>query len=106
MSLEFTQRTGSDNPLDSVDFGNDKSTPTFVDIDGDGDLDAFVAQEAAGLIFFFENTGNASSPNFLTGDSNTYSSLNNLSNPAPTFVDIDGDEDFDAFIGTLKQKVR
>ena len=73
MTLEFTQRTGSDNPLDGVGFEK-KSTPAFVDIDNDGDLDAFIGKEN-GFIGFFENTGSDSSPNFsATADSNKLTS--------------------------------
>ena len=48
MTLEFTQRTGSDNPLDGVGFEK-KSTPAFVDIDNDGDLDIFYTNSGIGL---------------------------------------------------------
>src|SRR5205823_12396026 len=37
----FTERTGAANPLSGVDVGL-YSTPSFADLDGDGDLDAVV----------------------------------------------------------------
>ena len=49
----FNQRTGADNPFNGIDVG-DVSAPTFVDIDGDGDLDAVVG-ESDGTLNYFEN---------------------------------------------------
>lgn len=98
MTLEFTERTGSDNPLNGVDFEGNNSKVAFTDIDNDNDLDAFVGK-GTGLVFYYENTGSASNPNFPSGDGNTYASLNVGANPDPTFVDIDNDGDFDAFVG-------
>ena len=98
MTLEFTERTGSDNPLNGVDWDGNNSTVAFVDLDNDSDLDAFVGK-GTGLVSYYENTGSASSPNFPSGDTSTYSSLQVGTNPDPTFVDIDNDGDFDAFVG-------
>ena len=39
------------------------STPSFADLDGDGDLDAFIG-ENDGIINYFQNTGSATSPAF------------------------------------------
>ena len=72
------------------------ASPTFVDIDDDGDLDAFIG--SIGGTSFFENTGSASSPVFVSPSTNPFG-LTNVSNADPTFVDIDGDGDLDAFIG-------
>ena len=36
--LGYTEQTGADNPFDGFDVGH-YSSPTFVDVDGDGDLD-------------------------------------------------------------------
>jgi hypothetical protein len=40
-----------------------QSAPTFADLDGDGDLDAFIG-ERYGDTFFFENTGTSTAPAF------------------------------------------
>jgi hypothetical protein len=40
------------------------SAPAFADIDGDGDLDAYVSESVTRSISFFQNTGSASAPAF------------------------------------------
>ncbi len=96
----YTEQSGAANPFDGVDVGN-RATPDFVDIDNDGDFDAFIGNQA-GSVRYFENTGNATSPSFneVAGAGNPLDTLGIASTKAvPTFVDIDGDGDFDAFIG-------
>jgi hypothetical protein len=95
----FTAQTGGSNPFNGVDVGL-RSVPTFVDIDNDGDFDAFIG-ENAGIIFYYENTGTNSAPTFTeqTGASNPFNGVDIGYNAVPTFVDIDNDMDFDAFIG-------
>jgi len=95
----FVERTGAANPFAGIDVGLD-SVPTFVDLDNDGDLDIFVG-EKNGTIRFFENTGSATTPVFTArfGAANALNGVDVDRDSAPTFVDIDGDGDFDAFIG-------
>ncbi len=119
----FVERTGAGNPLDGI-------TPTgveedgqlafvaFADIDGDGDMDAFVGStgwsysysyspigptytyERTGSITFYENTGNAKNPIFeQRGDADNPLFFVEEPNDGFAFVDIDGDGDLDAFGG-------
>ncbi|WP_125061175.1 cadherin-like domain-containing protein, partial [Aphanothece sacrum] len=85
------------NPFGLTDVGNN-SAPTFADIDGDGDLDAFVG-ELFGNTRFYRNTGTGSAPSFTLEATNPFGLTDVGNNSAPTFADIDGDGDFDAFVG-------
>ncbi len=95
----FSEVTGSSNPLNGVSVGQGTS-PTLVDIDGDGDLDAFIGA-GDGKIYFYRNNGSANSPSFslVTGASNPFNGVDVGEKSAPAFADIDGDGDLDAFIG-------
>jgi hypothetical protein len=66
---------------------------TSIDIEGDGDLDVFVSNHA-GDSKFFMNTGTFSNPAFAFDYS---PGVYNHYFDAATFVDIDGDGDFDVF---------
>jgi len=97
------------NPLAGFDVGL-KATPTFADIDNDGDLDAFVG-ESTGTVKFFRNTGTAAAPVFIATGANDPNTGQPVVNPlagfgvgggiraAPAFADIDNDGDLDAFVG-------
>ncbi len=85
---------------------NFASTNTaFVDIDGDGDYDCFIAQAYTGNggvhIKYFENTGTATHPVFVENEAKNplggnygygFYSINF------TFADIDGDGDLDCYV--------
>ncbi|PXX12815.1 Ca2+-binding RTX toxin-like protein [Nitrosomonas ureae] len=85
------------NPFGLGDVGSN-ANPILVDIDGDNDLDAFIGN-AEGNILFYRNTGTASNPSFAAPSTNPFG-LNDVGSMAsPTFVDIDNDDDLDAFVG-------
>jgi len=98
----FVERTGSANAFDAID---EKLNPTFVDIDGDGDLDMFEASDSSGngyplpgtvyYISYYENTGTANAPIF-TQQTNT-PIPSSVSANSIEFADIDNDGDYDAF---------
>ncbi len=110
-SLMFFENTGSsttpsfsqaNNPLNLDAINNDFApAPAFVDIDNDGDFDAFVGTNF-GTIVFAENTGSITAPTFLTTSNNPFGFRNVAGTAAPAFVDIDNDGDFDAFVGAVE----
>ena len=86
------------NMLDGFNVGY-RATPTFADIDGDGDLDAFVG-ESLGTVKFYRNNGTNLAPTFVADTAgNPLAGFNVGRGAAPTFADIDGDGDLDAFVG-------
>ncbi|MES2943070.1 MAG: FG-GAP-like repeat-containing protein [Pseudomonadota bacterium] len=87
----------STNPYGLADVGSSAS-PSFVDIDGDGDLDAFIGNWSGNTLLYL-NTGTASSPAFAMTGTSPYGLGDVGSQASPSFVDIDGDGDLDAFIG-------
>ena len=97
-SPSFSEKTGNDNPLDGADVGYN-SKPTFADIDGDGDMDAFMG-EYDGTINYYKNTGSSTTAAFTAqADADTLFKSDVGTNSAPAFVDIDKDGDLDVFIG-------
>lgn len=109
----FLLQTGTSNPLDTF---IDKNNFSFVDLDGDGDMDLFTSRDPSNYptdeFNYYENTGTSTSPIF-TLQSSTNNPLDSvLTHLAdlnlgvdehfgfyPSFVDIDGDGDQDCFMG-------
>lgn len=86
------------NPFGLNDVGS-RSTPTFCDIDKDGDYDAFIGNEN-GDIVFFKNIGTATNPSFDSPLTNPFGLSNVGNHSAPSFVDIDNDSKEDLFVGS------
>ena len=83
----------------------DSATPTFADLDDDGDVD-LLSGTRLGEVIYFQNIGNASSPFFFregpTEQNQFISSIKSadlIGGSSPQLVDYDQDGDFDAFIG-------
>jgi len=87
---------------DSIDVGA-KSTPVFVDLDADGDFDLFLGEEY-GNVNFYRNIGSNTLPQWEPVTTN-YNSIEAGKRSCPVFADIDGDSDFDLFIGQDEGKI-
>ena len=87
----FKKIQGAQNPLNAIDVGK-YSTPTFADIDRDGDLDAFIGDKN-GLIQFFENNGGSFT--HIKGENNPFDGFDVGNYSAPTFADVNGDGNLD-----------
>jgi len=100
-TIVFDEVTGAENPFHQLNPGN-YASPDFVDIDGDGDQDAFFALED-GNVVYFENIGTAGLPVFeeRTGIENPLNMADGIAYAGVAFVDIDGDGDFDAFVSSV-----
>ncbi|MCA3419281.1 MAG: VCBS repeat-containing protein, partial [Roseomonas sp.] len=91
----FTALTGTDNPFDGFDVGF-ISTPSFVDLDGDGRLD-LVSGEFYGTLLAWRNT--VSGFTALTGTDNPFNTFDVGRFSTPSFVDLDGDGRLDLVSG-------
>jgi hypothetical protein len=98
-SQVFLPGTNSTNFFNGFDVG-DFATPTFVDIDNDGDYDAFVGT-SDGSIRYYKNIGTKIQAQFVNEIAqNPLSSVSVGASSFPAFADVDGDGDKDLFVGS------
>ncbi|MFY7924623.1 MAG: FG-GAP-like repeat-containing protein, partial [Aquidulcibacter sp.] len=104
-TFSYAELTGSANPFAGIDIG-DFSTPSFTDLDGDGDLDLVAGANinvpaAATWVYTLlpyrrEADGTYTA---LTGSDNRFLGFDVGPNPTPNFTDLDGDGDQDLVVG-------
>lgn len=86
---------------DTVNFGFGNSgyiaTPTFADLDGDGDFD-MLRGAYYGSMEYFENTGSATAPSFGAAQVNPFGLDSVYYFAFPQFVDLDDDGDMDLLV--------
>jgi large repetitive protein len=86
------------NPWLGINVGNNGyADPTLIDIDNDGDLDLFIG-DANGHIWFYRNDGTPQLYNYIYV-ANNYMGIDVGDNASPEFADIDGDGDYELFVG-------
>lgn len=87
--------------LKTLDVGND-SAPCFADPDNDGDPDLLIGstKNPDGTLYYFENTGTVSQPEYFLVDS-VYFGIKNELSISPSLADLDGDGDLDLLIGNF-----
>ena len=94
-------RTGAANPLAGQDIGL-TANPALADLDHDGDLDLVAGSSGSISLFYFENTGSASSAAFIqrTGLANPFNSFSFAADASPAAGDVDRDGDVDFVLGS------
>lgn len=85
------------NPY-NLDNANALNSPSFVDIDDDGDYDCF-AGLGNGFTAYYKNNGTISSPAFAIWYWNAFGIFDVGNSAKPAFADIDDDGDYDLYMG-------
>ena len=93
----FRLQSNEQNLLNGITIGT-QAAPSFFDVDNDNDMDLFIVDNA-GTIRLIENIGNNLSPIFKdTGITNPFLGVNFGTQARLHFIDIDADQDLDAFV--------
>jgi hypothetical protein len=82
---------------DVMQYNQKRLSPTFGDLDADGDFDLILGLDD-GQLLYLENSGTATSPTYMNLVAN-YAGIDVGQNAAPQLVDADRDGDLDLLIG-------
>src|SRR6185295_3087351 len=91
-----------DNPFNPSGIFAYNATPSFGDLDADGDVDAVVG-DSDGVLHYFKNSGTSSAPALteVIGAANPFDTFDVGRNATPTLTDLDGDGDLDLVVGEV-----
>lgn len=93
----YTEERGTFNPFEGIRVSSYYASPTFADVDKDGDEDIVVG-DADGKLTYFQNVGGGFIP--VADSASPFDSINVGSRAKPVFVNITGSADPDLVIGT------
>ena len=81
-------------------------SPSFADLDNDGDKDLILGSYIKDSLWFFRNTGSPTAFNFILESRGNQIGLTTLGQSStPALVDIDADQDFDLFVGGTNGRI-
>ena len=76
--------------------GSSYAQPAIADLDGDGDLDVLLGDDAGGgRLLYFVNTGSIGAPAFAAAATNPFCAGSLGTHPTPDFIDLGADGDLD-----------
>lgn len=90
------------SPFSGLVVPDTRATPSFGDVDGDGDLDLISGDNNGGALTFFRNGTNGTSGAYARDDAgNPFSGFTGIGNfSSGTLADVDNDGDLDVVIGS------